>query len=110
MRGRLTHDELGGELDVVGVNPLARGQPQRRPDGDGAHLAQGLADGGERGCGQPRDRGVVEADHAQVLRDPQPSGPGGLDHSQRGLVAAREHRGRRLGQAEERGTSGDPCS
>ena len=50
-RGRLTHDELGRELDVVGVHPLAGGQPQGCADGDGAHLAQGLANRGERWCG-----------------------------------------------------------
>src|SRR5690606_38506441 len=101
--GGAADDEFGGEFDVVGVEPLPRRQPERAPQGDAAHLAERLADGGEGRGGHACYLGVVEADHAEVLRHAQAAGPGRLHHAERGLVAAGEDRGRGLGQGEEGG-------
>jgi hypothetical protein len=47
-RGRAADHKLGGEFDVMGVELLTRGQPQRGPQRYPAHLAQRLPDRGQR--------------------------------------------------------------
>jgi len=86
---------------VVGVKFLASGQPDGGSQGKPAHLAQRLADGGERRRQQRGDLGVIETDDAEVLGNPEPPDSRGLDDTRRDLVGGGEHRRRPLRQIEE---------
>jgi hypothetical protein len=82
-----------------GTRASRRGQAQRRPQRDAAHLAQRLPDRRQRRRREPRDLGVVEAHDRQVLRDPQPRARAASMTPAARLVAGREDRGRRFGRS-----------
>ena len=76
-----------------------RGTAEQHAGREGAHLRQRLADGGQRRRRPAGLRQVVEAHHADVVRNAQAPLPQTLVHPERHLVARREDRGRRVRQA-----------
>ena len=97
----MAYDEARRELDVQRFEALPLDQPCEQADGGSAHLRQGLADGGEHRGDDGRVLDVVEADHREVLRHPQPTRAGGTEGADRMVVVEREDRRRRLRQVEE---------
>jgi raffinose/stachyose/melibiose transport system permease protein len=86
--GGFPRDQLGGELDPPGGQRPVLDELAEHLRGCPAHLGQRLAHRGQRRRDPAGDRQVVEADHAQVLRDPQPALPRRLVDAQRLLVVA----------------------
>jgi 4-phospho-D-threonate 3-dehydrogenase / 4-phospho-D-erythronate 3-dehydrogenase len=90
------------------VQLFARGQPQRGPQGHLSHLTERLSDRGQRRRQQPGDGGVVEADHAEVLRDGKALKSRCLDHTCRGFVGGSEDGGGTLVHLEQSRSALDP--
>jgi hypothetical protein len=49
--GGVAHDQLGGQLDVQCIEPLALHEPDKKADGEAAHFLQWLTYGCEQGTG-----------------------------------------------------------
>ena len=80
---------------------------QKHPYGQGRHLGQGLSQCGERRGHPTRRRYVVEADHAQVVGQPQAVQPGGFVDVHRLDVAGGEDGRRRVVEFEHAARGGE---
>ena len=59
--GGVAHDQLGGQLDVQCIEPLALHEPDKKTDGEAAHFLQWLTHGCELGTAGLSEVDVVEA-------------------------------------------------
>ena len=98
-RGALADDQFGRELDARLRRRLAVGHAQHELGGGHRHVHERLADRRQRRTDPARDRQVVEADDAQVLRDVQSHLARGLVDAERLEVVAREDRRRPVAAA-----------
>jgi hypothetical protein len=94
-------DQLGRQLDVQRVQPVALQQPDQQPDRDAPHLGQWLADGGERRAGGLGQVKVVEPGDRQVAGYQQAPPGGSGERADRDLVVEPDEGRRRLGQVEQ---------
>jgi hypothetical protein len=99
--GRGADDQLGGELDVEGVDLAPVDEAEQELDPHPGHLFQGLAHGRHPGDDGPAEVQVVEARDRQVARDPQASLGGRLHRADGDLVVEGDDGGRRLGQRQQ---------
>ena len=72
-----------------------------------AHLAGGLANGGDAGSGHRRRLHVVEAQHRAILRHPHAGGGEAADHAQGGEVVKGQNRGEGLSRGHHPGRAVD---
>src|SRR4051812_28869652 len=90
--GAVADDERRGQFDPVVIERATARELQDKVGGHRAHLHQRLAHRRHRRPRPLRERQVVEADHAQVVRDPHAFLPGGLVHAEGLEVVGAEDR------------------
>jgi AcrR family transcriptional regulator len=99
--GGVPDDQLGGQLDVQGLELLALHEPDKKTDGEAAHFLQWLTHGCEQGAGGLSQVDVVETGDGEFFGYAQ-STPGGRGQSTHGdLVVEPDQRGRPLGQVKQ---------
>src|SRR5690606_13754848 len=88
-----------GAVAVDGGDQLLGGYP--------AHLAAGLAHGGQAGPHLARDRGVVETEHRQLRRYREAARGRLVEHAAGGVVVGGDDRGRRIVHVQQLARAGD---